>query len=173
MTTSYDQVVPKYKPTVSDKIQRVLYRLEQGEQLGRRDLYDGNKFCVLGMFADESGAGNWVIDSHSEKAVGRFRYRYMMHHAEFSGSAALLPNYVQKLYGFKTDTGLFMLADLSDDLSKKINEIYWKAEFNSVDVKDELICWSMACLNDAGLLVDSGSINQVLADVIRSGAVFA
>ena len=37
-----------YEPTVDDKIQRVLYRLESGEQLARAYLKDGDNFCVLG-----------------------------------------------------------------------------------------------------------------------------
>ena len=41
-----------YEPTVADQIQRVLYRLEHGERLGRGRLFDGERYCVLGLFAN-------------------------------------------------------------------------------------------------------------------------
>ena len=160
-----------YAPSVSDRIQRVLYRLDHGEQLGRKDLYDGTKFCVLGMFADESGMGHWQYSGPSSDLVGRHRYNYKLSVKDFMGSAALLPHPVKQLYGFTTDTGLFMLKDLPDHVQKQTWEVYRKTYTNG-PINDPMTSWSLASLNDSCLQIGYEYTNELLAKIIRSGAVF-
>ena len=71
-----------YEPTVSDRIQRVLYRLENGEQLTNRQLYNGDNFCALGLFADESGLGYWDFTSPVFSDTDIIRYPYKIHRRE-------------------------------------------------------------------------------------------
>ena len=54
-TDASDVPVEIYEPSAQDKIQRVLYRLDHGEQLSRGQLKQDDNFCVLGLFADEYG----------------------------------------------------------------------------------------------------------------------
>ena len=93
-----------YEPTVADKIQRIIYRLESGESLNWGQLKgwgEGSEsntltaiaitsdhgaqvnatcdvtvnkdlFCVLGMFADESGLGYW--DAKNRYVIDDGRY---------------------------------------------------------------------------------------------------
>ena len=49
-----------YEPSAAVRIQRVLYRLDSGEQLASGYLKHRDNFCVLGLFADESGMGDWT-----------------------------------------------------------------------------------------------------------------
>lgn len=164
--------VTDYTPSVADRIQRVLYRLEHGEKLGSLDLYDGQNFCVLGIFADESGLGDWQYDSHSLVAIGRDRFSFHLHDIDLIGNGSLLHSAVTKLYGLKTDTGLFELADLPDDLRKQVVCLYNKTRVNNNVFSKDPKVWSIASLNDACLVHDPESTNQLLAKIIRSGVIF-
>ena len=48
-----------YMPSVSERMLRVIYRLEHGEKLIAGRLYNGENFCATGMLADESDLGQW------------------------------------------------------------------------------------------------------------------
>ena len=64
-----------YKPTVHDKIQRVIYRLESGEELIAGALSCDGKFCVLGMFLDEAGLVGYasLLNNYKlKRGIGEF-----------------------------------------------------------------------------------------------------
>ena len=174
MDTQVITEIEIYEPTVQDRIQRVLYRLDHGEQLGQKDLYDGQNFCVMGLFADESGLGEWNHRTIGNDIVGnKIQYTYKPHDTNYLSSTSLLPFPVRQYYGFNTATGMFKFSDISDDLRDRIVYIY-REFFGRYANKSATPAniYSLTGLNDVGVRLGDASINQVLADLIRSGAAF-
>lgn len=143
------EVLTEYEPSVDDKIQRILYRLESGERLIHGSLKRGSNFCVLGLFADESGLGEW------DGAMYR----------ESSGTGVSILNLnIYKYYNLHNQSGMFNISDLPVEL------------MNLVDVFQpyEDDTFSLMGINDSvGVHEDHNiNVNQLLADIIRSGAIF-
>lgn len=144
------EIKEQYEPTVSDKIQKILYRLDQGEELSRHYLknYDTGKYCVLGLFADESGLGHWRDDA-----------AYVTDHAD---NHKILGMDIVDHYNLTSEAGMFRVKDLPEDLQSEL--------FGSV-TNDPTVYCSLSRINDCGFVIPS-DLNRVLAAVIRSGAVF-
>ena len=146
----------EYEPTVADKIQRVIYLLEQGERLINDRLYDGSNFCVLGLFADESGLGDW---DHS--------FNYVISKESHNGT--ILPNDVMKYYNFRDERVSFNLSKLPSDLQNKINCLNYDWNFNLMSSNVNIALFGV---NDLGMACEYPYVNQLLADIIRSDAIY-
>ena len=152
-----------YEPNVADKIQRVLYRLDHGEQLISGLLKYEDNFCVLGLFADESGLGKWVP-------------KYNLHIETYSSndglirSSAILCVFVADYYNLRTCTGRFNVNSLPEHLQVKLEEHEIEAD------RDGLL--DLDYVNDVLVAdnVDAGEYNietnEILAAIIRSGVIF-
>lgn len=133
-----------YEPSLEDKIQRIIYRLENGEKLIRGNLRSSSgDFCVMGLFADESGLGKWGPYGQSYHIYDKFSYKYLN---------AELTNY----YGLVSGVGSFKIEDLPEDLQTRMHDMT-RGDSSA-----------LAVLNDCF----TPGINQLLADIIRSRAVF-
>ena len=176
------EIVTTYEPTVQDKIQRIIYRLEHGEKLVSGKLYDGKNFCVLGLFADESGVGHWQESRYDDDV---YRYRTDNHFLVTSLDNSELMDY----YDFRTfydpkqndtrgqlgsltqSTGSIVavaLDQVSNDIANKIKCLRYEI-FNHAVAEQKAILHEV---NDIGLKVGYEGLNQLLADIIRSGALF-
>ena len=140
-------------PTVQHKIMRILYRLEHGEKLTSNRLrnFDGDKFCVLGLFIDESGMGKWhgstyvTDDGHCLEAG--------------------LSDSIYKYYGLINKYGAFSYDDLPAEIQEKLavlNDAYG-------DAANYL---TLSIVNDYISINGKDSVNDILAAIIRSGAIF-
>ena len=158
-----EQQTTEYEPTVSDKILRVLFRLDQDEKLISRSLREGDNFCVLGLFADESGQGEWKSQAEifniPPAEIETYQYN-MEFDMDVSG---LLNNTLTEYYNFKDCFGSFDFNDLPKELQNQVRSVVF-------DIDDI----NLYTVNDA--LVESAhevsEINQILGDIIRSGAIF-
>ena len=168
MTTVLDPVVESvdYAPTVQDRIQKILYRLDHGEELTHRVLYNGDNFCVLGLFADESGMGNWDLLSNTRD---KDYYVYAPYDGKYPRVVSILPSEIKSYYNLKSVVGSFSIKDLPDDLQSEI-----RTQINNIGLKfPELFdSSSLANLNDILLFNEYQHTNDLLAAIIRSGAIF-
>lgn len=142
-----------YVPSVQDKILRVIYRLEHGETLAQNAMYDGQNFCVLGLFADESDIGFWHV---TDSIKG-----YKVPHDFIAFTE--LPKKVKRYYGFVGKCGDFMVKDLPDTTKARV-----LAAFDDITVNDEM---SIMEINDDPIL-DPDVIREMLVEIIRSGVLF-
>ena len=144
------QITTEYEPSVADKIQRILYRLDHGEELTGGRLYDGSNFCVLGLFADESGLGQWDVFSNSY-VVGSDSCRSTLNYA------------VVEYYHLRNTDGAFFVDSLPEHIKDELR-----------DKLGYTVCLGLmqiSGINDD--LVDKGiNSNKILADIIRSGVLF-
>lgn len=145
-------LINKYESPVETKIQRVLDRLDSGERLTARRLRIGNSFCVMGLFADESGYGNWWAD-HARK------WRYQIRTAPYE--TELCPTLV-KHYNLFNKYGKFDPDKISAESKDIIDNVISCGGYTLMNVNDD----SMYCDYNPKLL------NELLADIIRSGAIF-
>ena len=136
-----------YEPTVQDKVQRVLYRLDHGEELVHGNLRINNKFCVLGLFADESGLGRW------DKALYRIGD---------SCSNQILYRQLKEYYNLRSGSGSFIVDNLPEDINAKIKTLY---PYHTRSL-------SLMEINDNVLARHKIDINKLLASIIRSGVIF-
>ena len=141
-----------YEPTVNDKILRILYRLDHGEELihGRLKEDDG-KFCVLGLFADESGIGEWLAlpSGYAYKADGLVK--------------ASLTGILMDYYNLRSETGVFDRIRLPEHIASPLHTIDQLTQYRNL--------LSLSLVNDG--LIDAGvKPNEILADIIRSGIIF-
>lgn len=140
------------EPTADDKVQNILCRLEHGEKLIQGQLKQGDNFCILGLFADESGLGYWgdAVSTH---------YYYMDgEHPACSD----LPLGVMNYYNMRTCYGDFDPDDLTPELRDRLVGI----------VEDPETETSLMDINDADD-VDPEVIKQLLIDIIKSRAIFS
>ena len=151
-----------YAPSVSDRIQRILYRLDSGEWLIGGKLKSRDQFCVIGLFADESGLGEWRWDEPNGIEC---------YFIDGVTTTDIAPPKVCELYG------LAMYGnDVAIDISRLPEHIASLSKYISVGV--DTFGSSMALLsglNDrlaADLNIDTKTRNYILAEVIRSGAIF-
>ena len=155
MTTLTELTTPEiqttYEPTVADKIQRVLYRLDHGEKLIKISLKSNGSFCVLGLFADESGLGRWESS------------RYVIDDSVAYSSTDDIVNY----YGFNDAGASFDVHKLPNDLQNKVRCLLH-------DFYDFIIRFPVALstINDLAVSLKYPHVNQLLADIIRSGVIF-
>ena len=140
----------QYEPSASDKIQKILYRLDQGEVLNQNHLknYETGNFCVLGLFADESGLGHWGEDAS-----------YIVDNER---SHKILSMDLVNYYGLNSEAGIFAVIDLPHELQSEL--------FGSI-TKDPGVYCSLSRINDSDF-VDKDAKNRLLASIIRSGAIF-
>ena len=149
-TQQINETNTDYEPTVADRIQRVLYRLDHGEQLTHNALKSDDNFCVLGLFADESGIGGWEGDAY---VVGN--------ESNAKTLGIILTNY----YGFHTCGGSFNVCDLSENLRQTlVDEHILRNNYDDV-------CMNITLINDYYKLTDEKR-NAIIAAIIRSGALF-
>ena len=157
-----------YEPTVQDKIQRVLYRLEHGEQLCRGYLHIKDKFCILGLFADESGLGEWEVDDQYPHFIS---YSVIKDDRTKITGPFELWDLISEYYNFNGINASFNINHLPEDLRIKLESL--GAISPGTLYKDTT---SLDLVNDI-LLENSGSVynpevNEILADIIRSGVIF-
>ena len=172
-TTTQNPIAPvndtvEYEPSVADKIQRIIYRLEHGEELSIGSLYDGQNFCVLGLFADESGLGEWTpVTQYTHRHSNSIITEYVYNVGELDIrllSPSSPPEAVTEYYNLKADpTGVnFNTNDLPLLLRKELTDL--------------IKCTGMVDLyyvND--MLIQKGHrnrVNSILAGIIRSGVLF-
>ena len=141
--------IETYEPTAADKIQRVLYRLDHGEKLIAHQFRNGDNFCVLGLFADESGLGEWYLDVMN-------RYRYL-------NCTAALDYEIAAYYSIRTLSAGFAYCDLPDSV---LNMIPTPLQNKSRVSK------GLNYLNDKLILNKVSNSNEILAAIIRSGVIF-
>ena len=159
MVSIAEPEIKTYEPSVSDRIQRVLYRLENGDKLTTGFFREDNNFCVLGIFADESGIGKWYY-------YGDSLYDYLIEDQGGNPTIDKLCEY----YNMNEDA-MFYLSELEPELATKVSDIIGIGEcYEDTLIEQHLI--SLVRLNDIGVANGSADINDVLAAVIRSGALF-
>ena len=140
--------------TAADRIQRVLDRLESGEELCQGYLREGNKFCIIGMFLDESDLGNW----HGANYTYHWDQDYYM---EAQGPT------IESFYGFISPCGRFDVDKLPAELLAEIRGVLgsgsmWLPSYMLMDLSDDML--------RAG--VETAVANDILAKIIRSGVIF-
>ena len=160
------------KLTVQDKIDRILARLDQGEQLIGSQLRSGDQFCIMGLFADESDMGEWVteirqgdkIPCYKVKPIkhGCSRYGYYITSYNYfsSSDATRLSRDLVAHYGLRNGVGTFDLNKVPPLVKFVLHTI--KCTDSLLQVNDRMI----------ELEYSTEVINTVLAEIIRSGAIF-
>ena len=161
MTTINEAIVKIYEPTAKDRIQRILYRLDNGEQLNDGRLCRGDKFCILGLFADESGQVFWEHELLERSGVAFFSEGMYYRVNDQIYLSRLDPSLVE-YYNLKDELGSFDIAEIPEEYREIVGNI---------------ICGSLSCLlflNDNAIRhgFTTEYVNELLASVIRSGAVF-
>ena len=154
LTEISTSTVTTYEPTVADKIQRVLYRLEHGEKLIWGQMHYDGGFCVLGLFADESGLGSWEPISHGYNVGGQVSF-------------TRLSDNLLDYYGFNSSGVSLVLSDLPNDLHNKVRCLFFTNGYYR-----EHGTFDLSFINDCGRIRAYPHINQLLADIIRSGVLF-
>ena len=158
----------EYEPTVQDKIQRVLYRLDQGEELIACSLKKGDQFCIMGLFLDVYGF-DWS---------SRFNCSTIRDNNQ-NTAYSVLEREVRDYFNFRYDSqagalevGIFDPRDLPIELRNKLLSSVSLLHRRDLEV---LSYWTLMRINDAlhyGNKLDSAIINSILADIIRSGVIF-
>lgn len=153
MTTN-TEISKTYEPSVSDKIQRIIYRLEHGEQLHSNRLrnFDGTRHCVLGLFADESRMGHWVGCT------------YVTDDGHYLESG--LSDQIYQYYGLKNRYGAFSFNDLPENIQEQLYTL-------STAYGDAANYLTLSIINDYININGKSSVNDILASIIRSGVIFA
>lgn len=156
-------VTTEYEPTAQDRIQRVLYRLDSGEQLVKGRLRINDNFCVLGMFLDEFPGGHWNNYRNALSGDSYYNFRNQID----SGSVQLdLTPEAAEYYGFIDPRGTFEYPAIPDrDLQNIIYRVMTaRSKFNP----------SLGLLNDNLIHhpLYGTDVNSILARLIRSGALF-
>ena len=160
MTTLTEIENLKTEITAAERVEKILTRLDSGELLIGGRLRENSNFCILGLFADESGLGRWQPSNHNG-----LMYDYIMYDKKL---VAELNEPIVQLFNLHDNTGRFRLSAVSPPKVKSflINEVferYPNAEYSSLmNVNDRM--------TDYGYR--SKDINDTLAAIIRSGAVF-
>ena len=146
-----------YEPSVADKIQRILYRLDQGEPLAKFGLRHENNYCIMGLFADESKMGYWEHVSDEEGS----RYYHILRRSKQRSYIFMHPE-IGDYYSLINQAGTFNIKNLPADLYRDLdNEIGFNTYYSSLS--------SLVGVND---LASRKVVNELLARVIRSGVIF-
>ena len=160
--TTVTEIKTDYEPTAADRIQRVLYRLAHGEELYDGRLRTGEQFCVLGLFADESGQVKWepeIID-RGKGPITLTTMHYIIGDEMYI--SRLDPSLV-KYYNLIDDIGTFDIDNVPVELQNDIKELLPHGNYN------------LMRLNDNAIRIQTYTteqVNSLLAAVIRSGAIF-
>ena len=147
---------------VKNKINRVLDRLDQGEELISGYMRVGDQFCVLGLFADESDQGKWsdedlLIKSYKPRLTLKNLLKYGCHNypQTFQLNKSLVA-----YYGLRDSSISFSFDILNPELRHLVLSL--KCHNTLVSVNDHMIAMGYS----------NKIINKTLADIIRSGAIF-
>lgn len=152
--TMLTEIKETYEPTVQDKIQRILYRLDHGETLIKNALYNGENYCILGLFAEESGLGEWNRNEGES-----FRY-HIPGCKEHSTHALTLS--IKDYYGFASCYGDFYVGDLPEYVRNRLQSVI------NFEIGPEI---SLMEINDIAQDTPD-NIALLMSDIIKSGAVF-
>ena len=164
--TEEDPTALYYEPTVQDRIQRVLYRLDSGERLIDGTLNREGNFCVLGLFADEYPGRTWIKDDENvvDPVDGKTIYKCV--DDDWNATSFELTDNIVKYYGFRDVYGAFRLSDISDDVLRSELESLLPSQFVvSLDKLNDLLVFGFG-------YASKWNPNAILAGVIRSGVVF-
>lgn len=160
---------------VNDQIQKVIDRLESGEQLVAFSLRELDSYCVMGLFADESKMGRWInlaasLDMNINSAK---HYEYAIEGEDlvsFTLSESMCDH-----FDLLDGCGAFDFDDLPAELQKQLVPILDLA-IAETDILGDIGYnkTSLSAIND--VLVKMGYTveytNKVLADIIKSRAIF-
>lgn len=155
-----------YEPTVQDRIQRVLYRLDNGELLIDGSLQRQGNFCVLGLFADEYPNRTWLDDTFdfADPIDGKLISACM--DDVLDSNAFALTERIADYYGFKDVKGSFVVDDIPDGhLKERLEAMLPNNGAISLDKLNDLLVFGLP--NNY-----AWNANAILAGVIRSGALF-
>ena len=155
-----------YEPTVNDKIQRIIYRLEHGEQLISGCLRKEDNFCILGLFADESGLGDWGAISND---WGESSY-YVGDSGNGGKASVSLCDSLVEYYNLRSPCAAFNIDLLPEDLRIKLTA------YNVLPNPYSTKLLPLDLINDH-ILTDrtedyNYELNEILATIIRSGIIF-
>ena len=159
MTTTLDRPVDSEisNDDAQSKIARVLARLDRNEKLTRRTLKHGDRFCILGLFADESGLGKWGrIDKIRVSGYRDISYYKI---GERMGSSQLDKDLVQ-YYRMYNANGHLDISRVPAELMRFLYDI--KSDYNLASINDTML----------GQGFSNAETTYVLAKIIRTGAVF-
>ena len=145
-------------PNAAASIERVLIRLDQGEQLIPDGFWRGGQYCVLGIMIDEAN----LFDLQKE----------------LSGNSHLTTEQIDMYtiyYGLRSGKGEFNISDLTAELKTRIQKITGLTDYELL-IFDGIL--TLSGVNDHYFYrseqnkPDKTELNAVLADIIRSGAIF-
>ena len=159
MTTTLDRPADPIisSDDVQIKIDRVLARLDRNEKLTRRTLKSGDQFCILGLFADESGLGEWGrIDKmrvRGDRDISYYKISNRM------GSSQLDKDLVQ-YYRMYNANGSLDISRVPPGLMQFLYDI--KSDYNLASINDTML----------GQGFSNAETTYVLAKIIRTRAVF-
>ena len=139
--------------TTQDTLDRILQRLDGGEELTSCALKDGDKFCIMGLFLDEFGYDWTEFDLNKDPTPA-----YMA-----------LENEVSDYFNFRfSGYGAFESGDLPEELRERILTLvpnYDQKIFRSTR-------FSLMAISDMMTYHRVQDTNILLADIIRSGVLF-
>lgn len=142
------------EPTAQDSIAKIIDLLENNKvSLTPYYLKKGEQFCVLGLFANEYPGGYWTQDRD-------YNGIYTFTDDQGESQAGCLTEAVSKYYQFKDSTTIFNIDELPAYIQVLLLDYTWRGRM------------SLSVLNDLLLFNKSSTANKILADVIRSGALF-
>ena len=151
----------KYEPTVRDRIQRILYRLDHGEKLYDGRLCYGGKFCILGLFADESGKIEWENETDI-RYNGWVTLDSMFYESNGEKYVSRLDPELVEYYNLNDALGSFNISDIPEEYREVVTGL--------------LVCNvpNLMFTNDNALRrgYSTEYVNSMLAAIIRSGAIF-
>ena len=140
-------------------IERVLARLDQGEELICDSYYKDGKYCAMGILVDEANLFDLprIINLHEGLSVQRIN------------------EYVD-YYGLHTAKGEFEFTDVTPELQTRIKQVTGLAEEEIRGAYCGRL--TLTVINDSYFYNDRPDkpeqleLNSVIAAVIRSGAIF-
>lgn len=144
---------------VQKSIQRVLTRLDQGEDLICDTFCRDGKFCAMGILVDEAD----LFDIQEE----------LLTHEGLS--VRRIDEYVS-YYNLNSPKGEFDISEISPDLKTRIQKVAGLSDHEVMSLYSGHL--SLTVINDSYFHNPYPTkpakleLNSVLADVIRSGAIF-
>ena len=93
------EVQESYEPTISDRIQRVLYRLDHGEELVFGTLNADDKFCLVGLFGAESGLFGDGMGNCSNSYLQIYDLYNIKSHINVRALPEVLQKLIRDIYG--------------------------------------------------------------------------
>ena len=150
-----------------NKISRVLERLDQGEELISGYMHLCDQFCILGLFADESGLGEWsddtsAIKSYKHRLTLKYILKYILKYmfTDYPQTFQLNRSVVD-YYGLRDPQGSFSFDTICDpELRHFLLALGCK--------------WSLVSVNDTMIRLNfkKDEVNKVLSEIIRAGGIY-